>query len=158
MSDVPKSLNGLENMFNEWFVTKAPFQIPANARETIVKLSPWLTLVLVILFLPVAFAIFGLGSLVGSVARAAGVSVGPFYYLAFIVLLAQLVVMAISIPKLFKRQRSGWKLVYYSSLFNVVYDLFVWLQHPGQVISLLMSLISAAIGLYILFQIRGYYN
>src|SRR6266571_3610901 len=127
MADMPGSASGLEAKFYDWFVTKAPFQIPQSVRETIVKLSPWITLILLILFIPAALAVIGIGSLVGSLATAAGVSIGAFYYVAFAVLLIQLVVMLIALPKLFKRQRGGWQLLYYSTLINAVYDVVYWL-------------------------------
>ncbi|HSX48525.1 MAG TPA: hypothetical protein VLF41_03450 [Candidatus Nanoarchaeia archaeon] len=152
-----KPSESLDKTFNDLFVKNAPYQLPANAKEAIVKWSPWITLILLILFAPALLAIFTIGTLTAGVAGAVGVNVGPLYYLAFIVLLVQLVVMAISIPKLMKRQYGGWQLVYYSALIGFVYAVLNSLAY-GAVFSILTAAISTAIELYILFQIRSYYN
>lgn len=152
-----KPSEGLEKTFDDLFVKNAPYQLPANAKEAIVQWSPWITLILLILFVPALLAIFGLGALTAGVATGLGVNVGPLYYLAFIVLLVQVVVMAISIPKLMKRQIGGWQLVYYSALIGFVYAILNSLAYAA-VFNILTAAISTAIELYILFQIRGYYN
>lgn len=153
-----KPATGLEKTFDEVFVEKAPYQLPANAKEAIVKWSPWITLILLILFAPAALAIFGLGGLTATVAGAVGVGITPLYWLAFIALLVQLVVMAISIPGLMKRSyNSGWRLVYYSALVSFVYAVLQSVG-VGAIFNILTAALSTAIELYILFQIRSYYN
>jgi hypothetical protein len=149
--------NGLEKTFDEWFVAKAPYQLPASAKETIVRWSPWITLILLILFAPAALAVFGAGALVGGLSAAVGVHVGPLYYLAFVVLFIQLIVMAVSIPGLMKRRYSGWRLVYFSALISFAYSVLNSIAF-GAIMGIITAAISTAIELYILFQIRGYYS
>ncbi len=153
-----KTAGGLEGWLANYLVSKAPFQIPPNGREWIVKAAPWIDLILLILLLPAILAIFSLGSLVGVFAPAVGVAIGPLYYLALIVLLVQAVVMAVALPGLFKRKRSAWKLLFWATVVSIVYGLVGWVGTPTAVGSLLWSLISAVISLYVLFQVRDHYR
>ncbi len=155
-SEAPMS--DFEKTLHEYFVVKAPFQLPANAKEWIVKWSPWITLLVLILLAPAALAIVGFGALVGGVAASVGVVVGPLYYLAFIVLLVQLVVMAISIPKLMRREIGGWQLLFYSTLVNLAYNVLSSFTRYGLLSGIIGAAISAVISFYILFQIRSYYR
>lgn len=152
------ALGDLETKLDDLLVAKAPFQLPANVKEWIVKFSPWITLVLLILLLPAVLAVIGLGAVVGGVATTYGVVVGPLYWLALIVLIVEIGLMAFSIPALLKRQKSGWNLVFYSQLISIAYAVLNWLSSPLDVIGLLFSLIGVVIGLYILFQIRPLYR
>ena len=153
-----KTGGGLEGLLETYFVKKAPFQIPPNGREWIVKAAPWIDLVLLILLLPAILAVFSLGSLVGVFAPASGVAIGPLYYLALIVLLVQAVVMAIALPGLFKRKLGAWRLLFWATVVSIVYGLVGWIGAPAAVGSLLWTIISAVISLYILFQIRDHYR
>ena len=75
-------------------------------------------------------------------------------WLALVVLVGYVAVLAISVPKLKAMLKSGWNLSFYSALFFLGYDIFFWLQSPGAVFNLIGNLIGAAIGFYFLFQIR----
>lgn len=152
------ALKGLEKTLNEYLVTKAPFQLPANVREIIVRYSPWISLIILILLLPAVLAVFALGALVGGVAASVGVLVGPLYYVGLVVLLLQVALLGLAIPGLMKRKLSGWKFIYYSELIAVVYTAVNWLGVPANVGGLISGLLSAVIGLYVLFQIRSYYR
>lgn len=152
------SLVALEGWLEKYFVKKAPWQIPGNGREVIVKLIPWLNLILLILLLPALLVIFSLGSAIGVLAPSVGVAVGPLYYLALLVLLAQAVMMAIALPGLFKRKRTAWLLIYYATLISAVYALVDWIARPIAVFGFIWSLVATAISLYILFQVRSYYK
>jgi hypothetical protein len=107
-----------------------------------------------VLSIPAILAVFGMGSFVGSMGLAFGVSLGFRYYLGIAVLAVQIVLMAMSISGLMKREMKGWKFVYYSSLVSVVYGI-VSAYGVGSVI---WSLLGSAIGLYILFQVKSYYK
>lgn len=165
MADAPmqttpstKGAGGLEGWFETMLVKKAPFQIPANGREWIVKAAPWIDLVLLILLLPAILAVFTLGSAVGVFAPAVGVSVGVFYWVALVVLLLQAVVMGVAIPGLFKRKRGAWRLLYYATLASFLYGMFNWIGTPAAVGGLLWGAVSTVISLYILFQVRELYH
>jgi hypothetical protein len=157
-----------EAWLHEMLVVKAPYQLPKNAKDWIVKYWPWIILVLGILLaltvvpgLMAAIAFTGYTATYGGLYGAAmmGSVIGPMFYLALAVLAVQLVVMFISVPMLLKRQRKGWQLVFYSSIISLVYTVFNSFSYGVLNFGgLIMGLISAAIGLYFIFQIRGYYT
>lgn len=153
----PRNLSGLEDRLNHYLVSKAPYRIPPNGRETITRFSPWIILVMLIFSLPAIFAISGFGFVVAGLNPVVGVNAGWLYYLASGVLAMQVVAMAIAIPGLFKRQRKAWQLIYYSCLIALVYTILDWLASAAAVFSLVLGLFSTLIILYLLFQVRGYY-
>lgn len=133
-----------------WLVTKAPVQLPKNVKDWLVKFGPWIDLVLLVLFLPAILLALGLGaialpfSVVGGPGATAGLS------FALIMLVVQVVLMAIALPGLFARKRSGWNFAFYGVVFNLVYSLLS--------LSILSGIVSAVVSSYFLFQIRSYYN
>src|SRR5687768_3853829 len=143
-NEPPKDLIGFLDFY---LVTKAPFQLPANAREWIVKFGPWITVVLIILFLPLLLVALGLGAVLtpfGGVGYAAG------FCIMTIVLIIELGLMVAALPGLFARKMAGWTLLFYSQLVGIVYNVLT-----GNVVGgLLMGLIA----LYILFQVRTKYT
>lgn len=139
----PRDLVGFLDFY---LVQKAPFQIPGEIREFLVKFGPWIALVLLVLWLPGLLLMLGIGTALvpfGGVGYAAG-----FGYLT-LVLLAQLVLLVLALPGLFSRKKSGWTLMFYSQLVGILFSLF-----SG---AYLGALIGGLIGLYILFQIRSLY-
>lgn len=156
-------LAALEATFYEWFVAKAPFQFPPHVSDAIVKIAPWITLVLALIMVPFIIMAISGALIVASVVTAYGVTnaARPTFmlWLALLVLIAQVVVMFVSVPKLLKYQRNGWLLVFYADLINIVYGLFNSLAYGYfAIMSIIWALISAAIGLYVLFQIRHHYT
>jgi len=125
-----------------YLVTKAPFQIPDNIKEMIVKFGPWIALVLMVLSIP--FILLGLG--VG----AAGVVVGSMLLPAMIVSCIAFVMKAIALPGLFARKMSGWTMLFYSQLVSMVSSLLM--------MSLFGLIIGGLISLYVMFQVRSKYN
>lgn len=152
-------LAGFEAWLYDLLVTKAPFNLPVKAKDVIVKVAPWITLIVAVLSLPAIFAVFTISSYVGSVYSAyVMASVGPMYYVAVAVLAVQLVLMVLSIAPLMKLKRSGWMLVFYSSTISVVYSVVNSFSYGFNFANLLFGLIGATISYYILFQVRSYYK
>ena len=60
-------LDKLDALLDEYLVKKAP-EIPTKWKETIVAVSPWATLIIMIIALPALFALLGLGVAVFSYA------------------------------------------------------------------------------------------
>ncbi len=56
------------------------------------------------------------------------------------------------------RKKSGWDLLFYALLINVVYGIVVAFTDYGGFGSLIGSLVGSAIGAYFLFQIRVSYS
>ncbi len=141
----------LEDVLELYLVKKAPFQIPANIREVIVKFGPYITLVLMVLALPVILVALGLSAvLLPMVGAVAGVTTGIMATVGLVFAIASLVLEALALPGLFKRSKVGWNFLFYSILVSAVGSLVTF-----QILSLI---ISTLISLYILFQIRSYYK
>lgn len=139
----PKDLIGFLDFY---LVKKAPFQLPAEVKEFLVKFGPWIALVLLLLSLPGLLLMLGVGTAFMPFGGAAYM-VG-FSYLT-VVLLAQLVLLGLALPGLFKRKMSAWRLIFYSQLVGIVFSLL-----SGSIVG---AIIGGLIGLYILFQIRPLY-
>ena len=138
----PKDLIGFLDFY---LVQKAPFQLPDNAKEWIVKYGPWIAIVLLILALPPLLFELGLSTvLVGDVAYAAG-----FTYVTVVVILEVGLLIA-ALPGLFARKMSGWTLVFWSQVVSCVFSIL----HGA----LIGAILGGLIAFYILFQVRPLYK
>ena len=137
----------LIEFLNFYLVTKAPFQIPDNAREFLVKYGPWLVVVGLVLMLPAALFVLGLGAIVAPFA-------GPGYVAGFglfgLGLIVQFALSAAALPGLFARKMSGWTLLFYAQLVSIVFSLLG--------LHLVAAVVGGLISLYILFQVRPLYR
>ncbi len=143
-SEAPKDLEGFLDFY---LVKKAPFQIPDSGREMIVKFGPWISLVLLILTLPLLLFALGIGTILipfGGLGYATGFGVLTIFVIAEVGLLIA------ALPGLFNRKMSGWRLLFYSQLVSVVYNVL-----SGNIIG---GLLFGLIALYILFQVRPLYH
>lgn len=139
----PKDLIGFLDFY---LVKKAPFQLPDNAREWIVKFGPWITVVLLILTLPILLVALGIGAVFvpfGGIGYASG------FGLLTITVIVEIGLMVAALPGLFARKMAGWRLLFYSQLVSIASNLL-----SGSIVG---GLLSGLIGLYILFQIRTLY-
>ncbi len=159
-------LKGFEAWLYEMVYEKIPYKLPKVAREWIVQYGPWIALVggviAILVVVPMLFAAMAVTTTTNVALAAYGIApvvAGPMYYLSLIVLAAQLVIMFMAIPKLLKRARQGWLLMFYSSTISLVYTVCNTFSYGyfgfG---TLLGGLIGAAIGYYLIFQIREYYK
>lgn len=149
------SLPGLEGFFDTYLHIKAPWQLPAKAKEWIVKYGPWISLVLLILgaivLIPLLTLALGLTVITLPFATVAGGAGTTLWGWVHIILgLVVLVMQGIAIPGLMKRQLSGWRMLYYAELLSVISSILY-----RDIIGAIFGLI---IGMYILFQIRSYYK
>lgn len=142
--------------------------LPTSSREALVNLWPWIALVFGALQLLAAWA------LVGMIQRAENfVNYDSFYirnpdalsgaeqtpiYLGILVLIVEAIILLRAYPELKMRSRFGWELLFLASLLNVLYSLIgLFIQSRG-IGTFIFSLISSAVGFYLLFQVRGYYK
>lgn len=165
------ALKGLEKTLNEVFVKNAPFQLPANVKKWIVQYLPYINLVLGILSLWTAWALYrwatvtdGLVDYANELSRAFGGDVvAPVerltlvVWLAIAVLAVEGVIYILAFSPTKERKKSGWDLLFLALLVNVVYGLVVTFTDYGGPSNLISTLISTVIGLYFLFQIREAY-
>lgn len=143
-SQAPKDIIGF---LDYYLVKKAPFQIPEDGRELIVKWGPWITVILLALMLPLALAVLGVGSFLmpyGGYAYATGFGVAA----VFLVLHFALMIMAL--PGLFARKMSGWRLMFYAQVASLVQSIMYYAIGTG--------LVTALIAFYIMFQVRTKYR
>ncbi len=139
----PKDLVGF---LDYYLVKKAPFQLPDNAKEWIVKYGPWIAVVLIVLLLPPMLFVLGLGAIFlpfGGYAYATG-----FTYVTLL-LLVELGLDIAALPGLFARKMQGWRLIFYARIIAIVSGLLT--------ANVLGALVGGLISLYILFQVRGLY-
>jgi len=147
-------MDQLEKFFEDLFLKKIGLQLPANIKEVIVKIAPWLTIIGIVLSLPGLLAVFGMGAFVAGMMSAYGVNYGGRYYLGVAVLVVQLILMAMAVPGLLKREIKGWRFIYYSALVSAAYGIISTLSLGG----IFWSLLSSLIGLYFIFQVKSYYK
>lgn len=126
------------------FTEKAPFQIPDDIREMLVKILPYLIILQIVFFV--------LSMLAGGLVILAAFSANILYSLSAIISLAGAVVGMLALPGSFKRTRESWVKMYQAQLLFVLASL-VTLTISG----FISGLISLVIGLFLLFQIRSKY-
>lgn len=154
MADNKSSLGGLEETLELYFVKKAPFQLPPNVKEALVKFAPWITIIFMIIAIPPILLVLGLGALVAPfsvfMGPAGAIRYGTNYVISMIVLAVSIILELMAIPGLFARSIRGWRLVYWSTLISLISSLLTF--------NVLNAILTAVISLYILFQIKSYYK
>ena len=149
-------------------VYKGAPKLSNNTKETLVKIWPWLALIFGIIQLFAALTLWRLTSRVNELVSYYGVvtntNVGYsgmdkfFIYTAIIILLIDAVILLMAYPKLAKRQKSGWDLLFLGSLLNVGYSI-VNLPISGRGFGdFILSLLGSAIGFYLLYQVKEKYS
>lgn len=163
------AMQDVENKLDELFVKKAP-ALPNGVKEWIVKYLPWINLVLGVFSLYSVYVIWhwahyanNLIDYANQISAAYGgtqistnrLSVG--IWLGLIVLAIEAILYIVAFPATRARKKSGWDLLFYALIVNVVYGIVMVFTSYGGFGSLLGSLIGTLIGLYFLFQIRAKY-
>jgi len=142
------SLASLESTLETYFVDKAPFQLPDDVKEAIVKFGPWILLVLMILALPALLAVLGLGAIVAPLSMVAGKP--GLGFVSVIISLAAMFLNLMALPGLFNRTMQGWRYAFYAQLLSIVASIVSF--------DLLGAVLTAVIGFYILFQLKSKYK
>jgi hypothetical protein len=160
----------LEKKLAEWY-KNAP-ALPKKAKDTIVEYWPYIVLVLGVLQLFAALALWHLASVADKLADFSN-TLSVYYtgtptaissfdksmiYVGVALLVVEAVVMLMSVSPLLKRQRKGWELLFLVSLLQVAYSVVLIFVDGRGAADFVLSLIGAAIGFYFLFQIRDYYK
>lgn len=150
MSKLKRLSQVVQRWLYQYLVIKAPYQIPANVKEWIVVYVPWIDLILLVLLVPVLLTLLGVGTFLLPLSLAGGYHLTFGLLLILIILLLQLGLMVAALPGLLTRQLRSWEFLFYGLLLNIVYNL---LQ-----LELLSCFLVAAVGGYVLLQIRPYYK
>lgn len=157
-------MKDLEKKLNELFVKNAPVQLPDNVRKWIADYAWIFALVGVLFGLIAASGILialGLLSALGSIVLAGGYLL--LGWVSFFALIAYVVVLGISVPKLKNKEPMGWDLTYYSVLAYFVYNL-VWgfsdsaFGVSSNIVGLVWTVATLIVSLFILFQVRSYFK
>ena len=144
MDQAPKDVIGF---LDYYLVKKAPFQLPDNAKEWIVKYAPWIAVVLLVLALPPILFVLGIGSIL---LPFGGYAYASSYSFFTILLIVELGLDIAALPGLFARKMQGWRYIFYARVIAIVSGLLT-----GNVVG---ALVGGLIGLYILFQVRPLYE
>ncbi len=133
--------------------SKITIHLPAGVKEFIVHYGPWIALVFMIFAIPGILLALGLTAVFAPMSMMygyRGIHTGGLYFVSGILALASFILEAMALPALFKRQMSGWRLLFYSTLVTSL----------GSLISMDFGslIIGTAISLYILFEIKSYYK
>jgi hypothetical protein len=144
------TLKSLEVEIEKVALNKSLPALPDSAKELLVKLAPWLTLISMIVLLPVILAAFGLSAIALPFSYLGGPHMGFSYTVGLIFSFGMIVLELMAIPGLFKREQKAWRLVFYSVLLSLVQQLLNF--NLGGLI------IGGAISLYILFQVKSKYT
>jgi uncharacterized membrane protein HdeD (DUF308 family) len=159
---MPSMKSTLENKLNKVFVEDAPYQLPKNVKEWIVRYLPYINLFFGLLSLYSAYILF-------SWARTADNYINqitddltyskltPLVLVLILFTVAQAVIYLVSFSYLKNNQKFGWDLMIYATLLYSIYGFLGLFSDYGGVFNLIMYVLSTVIGFYILFQIRAYY-
>lgn len=159
----------IEKSLDDLFVKNAP-ALPAGGKKFLVDFAPWLSLIVGLLSLIAAYNIWHWAHVSNNLidyanqisAAYGGTQIGHrltvTIWISMIVLVIQAVLYLGAFSGLKNRKKSGWNLVFYALLVNLVYGIVVLFTSYGGVGNLIGSLIGFAIGAYFLFQIRASYK
>ncbi|GAC1501192.1 MAG: hypothetical protein NVS1B10_05250 [Candidatus Saccharimonadales bacterium] len=163
------AIQSLEKSLDDLFVKKGPV-LPANAKKAILQYLPYINLALGLLTLFVALGLYNAAHYVNRLvdfsnslsatyggAKIATSHLSFMVYVAIAVLVVQALLYIAAFPATRDRKKSGWDLMFYALLINVVYGIVAAFTDFGGAGRLISSLIGSTIGGYFLFQIRSGY-
>lgn len=131
-------------MMGDWF-KKAP-ELPTNAKEGLVKITPWIALIFGILGI-----LGGLGAVgVSPVVVFGGIRNSMMVLVSGILTIVSSVMLLMAYPKTRAHKEAGWRLLFWSAVVSLVSSLVV-----GSIVS---AIIWGVIEFYLLFQIKSYYK
>lgn len=164
-----ETVNGLEKWLDDVY-RKVPFQLPSAAKEWIARNAYWIAAISGVLGLLGAFGLWQAANTVDQLSRfsnelsaAYGVTspgttgLGFFWWILVAVVVVQAILALLAVAPLKDRRKTGWNLMFYSALINVVVGVVYLFVSGYGASNFVGSLIGSAIGFYFLFQIRPYF-
>jgi hypothetical protein len=139
-----------------------------KAKDTLASWWPWIALVFGVIQLLAAWALWRLASVTNAltdyanqVSRAlTGKSAGissydkTMIYIGVILIAVDAVILLMAFPKLQKRLKAGWDLLFLGALVNLAYAVFSIFINGRGFGSFIGSLIGSAIGFWLLYQVK----
>jgi hypothetical protein len=142
-------MNSLERLFGRFFADWLP-GLPANVKEWVAKILPWILIVLGVLGLLAWLSILGLFG--AATLKTVGISRAYPAFAAAIFHILVPVLQALAIAGgyyMLKRRRLGWVLAFWALLLGIIMNI-IWFSLAGLVWDLILA--------YLLFQLKPYYR
>ena len=100
-----------------------------------------------------------MGGFLGFITSFYEINTNLFYWLTIVLLIAQLALMGMAIPKLLREKRAGWKFLFIAAILGGVTVLAnIFAQFVQPVLGTFVGFATFGVILYILFQARSYYT
>ncbi|MEK7478123.1 MAG: chromate transporter [Patescibacteria group bacterium] len=141
-------MDSLKNLLDDYLGKKAP-ALPMGVKDFLVKIAPWAVILSLIIMIPGVLAYWRLGTLMMPYAYYVG-GRSALFTLSTILSAIAIIINILAIPGLFKRTASGWNFIFYGVLVSTVSSLV-----SGNIVG---AIIGFLISMYLIFQIRSYYN
>jgi len=135
--------------------------LPKGGKEGLVTIFPWIALIFGIVQLAGAWGLYQLTNLTintfGLYAAITPMQKATIY-LSIVVLLIDAVILLMAFSPLQKKIRRGWDLLFIAGLVNLAYGVLSIFMYSGGFGNFMIGVITSAIMLYLLFQVREYYT
>lgn len=141
-------MESLNNLFDTYLVKKAP-ALPIGVKNFLVTVAPWLIIISIVIALPAIFLLLGISTALPGLFYSQNIGAINSKLVLIIEAIA-LVLNTLALPGLFKKSISGWNWVYYAVLIQTLASLISF--------NIIGGLIGLIISMYILFQVKSYYN
>ncbi len=164
-----EKLNGVEKWLDGIFGKKSPLQLPKDVRDLLVKIAPWLALAGGVIGLAASWGFWRSGHAVNQLVdwanqfstalggEAVSNHLGVMWYVSLVAMVIQSLLMLAAFGGLKEQKKTGWNLLFYSSLVSVVLAIAYLFTSGYGFFSFVGSLIGTAIGMFLLFQVRRHY-
>lgn len=162
-------VHSIENKLEPMF--KGAPKLSDSNRKSLGDILPWLALVFGILQLIAAFLLFGAASvssvLVSYVEAVTGQPVISAFdkmliYGGVLLVVVDAAILLLAFPKLNRRAKSGWDLLFLGAVLNAVYGIYNVLTSlvtsRTSIMSTIISIIASAIGFWLLFEVKGQFT
>ena len=160
-------LSGLEKWLAGIFAGTP--KISDKGKKSIAGIWPWVAVVFGVLQLYSVWILWdwghrvnqvldNLNSYLGTTYGTSALDLNIFYWISLAVLALSAIILLAAFPKLRKREKGGWDLLFLGALANLVYGGFSAFNNYGGGGSLVIQVIVTAVVLYLLFQIRDQYH
>lgn len=160
----------IEKQMDKYLVKRAPYTIPKYIKALLVRYMSIISLIGGLLSLIALIGLWRMANKVGLYNDAIrdlalhygekihSVDYGLLFYIAMSALFIQSMLLIAAYKPLVRQKTLGWNLLLYSVFVNVTYSLFYMFTDVGTLGNLLLSLVGALFSLYLLAQIKSFYN